>query len=65
VFTGIAHSSTQNTRGLPLVWRDAGVVQDSYSYGCATHVAVLALVPGIARRAPAASTVPPGPGDHR
>lgn len=29
---GIAHSMTQNTRGLPLVNRDAGVMQDLYSY---------------------------------
>ncbi|MFT7723419.1 MAG: RHS repeat-associated core domain-containing protein [Roseateles sp.] len=29
---GIAHSLTQNTRGLPLVNKDAGVLQDQYSY---------------------------------
>ena len=29
---GIVHSLTQNTRGLPLVNRDAGVMQDQYTY---------------------------------
>jgi YD repeat-containing protein len=29
---GITHKTTQNLRGLPGVWRDAGVVQDAYAY---------------------------------
>jgi RHS repeat-associated protein len=29
---GVAHSTTQTVRGLPLVWRDAGVIQDQYTY---------------------------------
>ena len=29
---GIVHSTTQTLRGQPLLWRDAGVIQDSYAY---------------------------------
>ena len=29
---GAVHSTSQNTRGLPWVWRDAGVMQDVYTY---------------------------------
>ncbi len=29
---GVVHSVTQNLRGLPATWRDAGVVQDAYGY---------------------------------
>jgi RHS repeat-associated protein len=35
---GIVHSTTQNTRGLPLVWRDAGVVQDLYAFDANANV---------------------------
>jgi RHS repeat-associated protein len=38
---GIAHSSTQNTRGLPAVWRDAGVVQDAYGYDANANVTAI------------------------
>jgi RHS repeat-associated protein len=38
---GIAHSTTQNTRGLPLVWRDAGVVQDAYAYDANANVTAI------------------------
>jgi RHS repeat-associated protein len=38
---GIAHSSTQNTRGLPAQWRDAGVVQDAYGYDANANVTAI------------------------
>ncbi|MFO1327129.1 MAG: RHS repeat-associated core domain-containing protein [Rubrivivax sp.] len=36
---GVAFSLTQNTRGLPLRWRHAGVVQDLYAYDANGNVA--------------------------
>ncbi|PND38351.1 hypothetical protein C1O66_12995 [Paucibacter aquatile] len=39
---GIAHSLTQNLRGLPLVNRDAGVMQDQYSYDANGNVSAIA-----------------------
>jgi RHS repeat-associated protein len=39
---GIAHSSTQKLRGLPETWRDAGVVQDFYSYDANANVTGIA-----------------------
>lgn len=39
---GIAHSLTQNLRGLPLVNRDAGVMQDQYSYDANGNVTAIA-----------------------
>ena len=36
---GVVHSTTQNARGLPLVWRDAGVVQDLYAFDANGNVA--------------------------
>ena len=39
---GIAHTLTQNKRGLPLVNRDAGVLQDQYSYDENGNVAAIA-----------------------
>jgi RHS repeat-associated protein len=38
---GIAHTSTQTPRGLPAVWRDAGVVQDAYAYDAAANVTAI------------------------
>ena len=38
---GILHTSTQNTRGLPLLWRDAGVVQDAYAFDANGNVAAI------------------------
>lgn len=38
---GIVHSLTQNTRGLPLVNRDAGVLQDQYGYDANGNVAAI------------------------
>jgi RHS repeat-associated protein len=38
---GIAHSSTQSTRGLPAQWRDAGVVQDAYGYDANANVTAI------------------------
>lgn len=39
---GIIHSLTQNLRGLPLVNRDAGVMQDQYSYDANGNVTAIA-----------------------
>jgi RHS repeat-associated protein len=39
---GIVHSMSQNTRGLPAVWRDAGVVQDSYGFDANANVSSIA-----------------------
>jgi RHS repeat-associated protein len=39
---GIAHSLTLNARGLPLVNRDAGVMQDQYAYDANGNVASIA-----------------------
>jgi RHS repeat-associated protein len=38
---GINHTATQNTRGLPSLWRDAGVVQDLYGYDANANVALI------------------------
>jgi RHS repeat-associated protein len=38
---GVAHSQTQNLRGLPQQWRDAGVVQDLYSYDANANVTAI------------------------
>ena len=42
LLNGIVHTSTQNTRGLPLLWRDAGVVQDAYAFDANANVASIA-----------------------
>ncbi len=39
---GIAHTLTQNSRGLPLLWRDAGVVQDQYGFDADGNVTSIA-----------------------
>jgi hypothetical protein len=39
LLNGIVHTSTQNTRGLPALWRDAGVVQDAYAFDANANVA--------------------------
>lgn len=39
---GVAHSVVQNLRGLPQTWRDAGVVQDQYSYDANGNVSAIA-----------------------
>lgn len=39
---GIAHSLSQNARGLPLLNRDAGVLQDLYSYDANGNVTAIA-----------------------
>jgi RHS repeat-associated protein len=39
---GIVHSLSQNTRGLPLVNRDAGIVQDQYSYDANGNIGAIA-----------------------
>jgi RHS repeat-associated protein len=39
---GVVHTLTQNTRGLPLVNRDAGVTQDQYSYDANGNVSAIA-----------------------
>ena len=39
---GMAHSVVQNTRGLPQLWRDAGVLQDAYSYDANGNVLSIA-----------------------
>lgn len=39
---GVKHSTSQNQRGLPLLWRDAGVVQDLYSYDANANVTAIA-----------------------
>jgi RHS repeat-associated protein len=38
---GIAHLTTQNTRGLPAVWRDAAVTQDAYAYDANANVTAI------------------------
>ena len=38
---GIVHSLTQNTRGLPLVNRDAGVMQDQYGFDANGNVSAI------------------------
>lgn len=38
----MVHSTSQNLRGLPLLWRDAGVVQDLYSYDANANVTAIA-----------------------
>ena len=38
---GVVHSLSLNTRGLPLVNRDAGVMQDQYSYDANGNVAAI------------------------
>jgi RHS repeat-associated protein len=38
---GIVHSLTQNTRGLPLVNRDAGVMQDQYGFDANGNIAAI------------------------
>ncbi len=39
---GVVHSTSQNTRGLPWVWRDAGVMQDVYTYDASGNVSSIA-----------------------
>lgn len=39
---GVAHSVSQNLRGLPQQWRDAGVVQDEYSFDANGNVTGIA-----------------------
>jgi YD repeat-containing protein len=39
---GIAHTLSQNLRGLPLVNRDAGIVQDQYGYDANGNIAAIA-----------------------
>jgi RHS repeat-associated protein len=43
---GILHTLTQNTRGLPLLNSDAGVLQDQYSYDANGNVTGIADQPG-------------------
>ena len=38
----VVHSVSQNTRGLPLVWRDSGVIQDQYTYDPNGNVTAIA-----------------------
>lgn len=38
---GVAHSVVQNIRGLPQMWRDAGVVQDLYAYDANGNVTAI------------------------
>jgi RHS repeat-associated protein len=38
---GVAHSTSQTTRGLPALWRDAGVVQDAYAYDANANVTAI------------------------
>lgn len=38
---GVVHSTSQNTRGLPWVWRDAGVMQDVYTYDANGNVTAI------------------------
>jgi RHS repeat-associated protein len=41
LLNGIVHTSTQNTRGLPALWRDAGVVQDLYAFDANGNVSAI------------------------